>query len=127
MATSAFNEEILLSYWPLVVFALFLQVVLDGWKWLQRYWDMRLAVMNLVSQSMAAGTFFLIFSNRNVFSENILLRFEASFGTVNALNWIIEGIIFTVAAFALLDIFHGFRKAAIGKEETIKNWKIRKG
>lgn len=127
MVTPAFNQSILLSYWPLVMLVVILQVLMDLWKWTRRRWDMRIATFNLVVNALSVLAFFLIFTNPNIFVEGFLTRLEDLFGSLSSLNWIVGSIIFMVALFALIDTVQGFWKAAVWKDEPLKGWKIGKG
>lgn len=127
MVTPAFNQSILLSYWPLVVLVVILQVLMDLWKWIRRRWDMRLATFNLVVNALSVLAFFLIFTNPNIFVEGFLTRLEDLFGSVRSLNWTVGGVLFMVALFALIDTVQGFWKAAVRKEAPMKGWKAGKG
>ena len=126
MVTPAFNQSILLSFWPLVVLVGTLQVLLDLWKWTRRRWDMRLATFNLVVNALSVLAFFLIFRNPEIFAEGFLTRIEDLFGPVSSLNWIVGGIIFGVALFATIDTIQGFWKAIVWKGAPFKGWKIGK-
>jgi len=126
MVTPTFNQNILLSFWPLVILVVVLQVLMDVWKWTRRRWDMRLATFNLVVNALSVLAFFLIFRNPEIFAEGFLTRIENLFGPVSSLNWIVGGIIFAVALFAAIDTIQGFWKAAVWKSEPLKGWKIGK-
>ncbi|HSP21494.1 MAG TPA: hypothetical protein VLQ20_04105 [Planococcus sp. (in: firmicutes)] len=123
MVTPMFNQSVLMSYWPLVLLIVILQVAMDLWKWARRRWDMKLATFNLAAQTLSVLAFFLIFRNPDIFAAGFLARLENLFGSLDALNWIVGGIIFTVALFSAIDIFQGFRKAAIREEAPLKGWK----
>lgn len=123
MVTPAFNQSVLMSYWPLVLLILILQVTMDLWKWTRRRWDLKLAAFNLAAQTLSVLAFFLIFRNPDIFAAGFLTRLENLFGSLDGLNWIVGGLIFTVALFAAIDIFQGFRKAAIREEAHMKGWK----
>lgn len=123
LVTPAFNQNVLLAYWPLVLLVIVLQVCMDLWKWSRRRWDFKLAVFNLVAQTLSVLAFFLIFRNPGIFAAGFLARLENLFGSLDALNWIIGGLIFTVALFSAIDIFQGFRKAAIREEAPLKSLK----
>ena len=123
MVTPAFNQSVLMSYWPLVLFIILLQVAMNLWKWKRRRWDLKLATFNLAAQTLSVLAFFLIFRNPNIFAAGFLTGLENLFGSLDALNWVVGGLIFTVALFAAIDIFQGFRKAAIREEGHTKDWK----
>lgn len=123
LVTPAFNQSVLMSFWPLVLLVIILQVAMDLWKWTRRQWDMKLAAFNLAVQTLSVLAFFLIFRNHDVFAAGFLARLENFFGSLDALNWVLGGLIFTVALFSVIDIFQGFRKATVREEAPLKGWK----
>lgn len=123
LVTPAFNQSILMSYWPLVVLVAILDVLLDFRKWMHRSWDMRLATFNLVVNALSVLAFFLIFTNPQIFAEGFITRLEDLFGSLNSLNWIIGGIIFIVVLFSLIDTIQAFWKASIRKDASMKRTK----
>lgn len=127
MVTPAFDHSILMNFWPLVVFTVTLQVLLDVWKWTRRRWDLRLATFNFVVNALSVLVFFLIFRNPQIFAADFLNRVENLFGSLSSLNWIVGSIIFGVALFAAIDTIAGFWKASSRKETPMKGWKIGKG
>lgn len=127
MVTPAFDQAVLLSYWPLVIFTVTLQVLLDVWKWTRRHWDIRLATFNFVVNALSVLVFFLIFRNSRIFEEEFLNRVENLFGSLSSLNWIVGAIIFGVALFAAIDTIAGFWKASRRKETPMKGLRVGKG
>lgn len=123
LVTPIFDQAVLLSYWPFVLLVILLQVVMDIWKWRQRRWDKKLALLNLVAQTLSVLVFILVFRNSEVFAPEFLSRLEGIFGSLNALNWVIGGLIFTVLLFSVIDIFQGFRKARIRGGMPLNGWK----
>lgn len=124
LITPVFNQSILLSYWPLVLFVAVLQVVLDVWKWMRRRWDLKVASLNLAVNTLSVFTFFLIFRNPEIFTGSFLAWLEELFGSLNALNWVVGGFIFAVALFAVVDTIAGFWKASIRKGSSGQSWKF---
>lgn len=125
--TPAFDQSVLLSYWPLVVFVVILQVLMDLWKWMRRRWDLRLATLNLIVQTLTVLVFLLLFTNPDIFTSGFLAQLARIFGSAEALNWIVGGLVFTVALFAVIDVIQGFRKALAREYSVMKGWKIGKG
>lgn len=123
MVTPIFSQSVLLSYWPLVLLIALLQVVFGIWKWMRRRWDLKLAALNLVVQTLSVLAFFLIFMNPAIFAEDFLAWLEEVFGSLAAMNWIIGGIIFGIALFAVIDVIQGFRKAVMREESFEESWK----
>ena len=123
LLTPAFTQSVLMSFWPLVVLVVVLQVGLDFLKWTRGQWDFALATLNLVVNTLSVLAFYLIFTSSNIFAEGFLIWLEDLFGSLNSLNWIIGGIIFTVALFALIDTIQAFWKASLRKDASVKKSK----
>ncbi|MBT2570073.1 hypothetical protein [Planococcus sp. ISL-110] len=127
MITPVFNQSVLLSYWPIVLLVVILQVVMDVWKWMRRRWDIKLATLNLVVNALSAVAFLLIFRDSEIFAEGFLAWLEALFGSLSALNWVVGGIIVAVVLFAVIDTINGFWRAAIREEASEQSWKRGQG
>lgn len=125
--TPAFNQTMLLSYWPLVLLTVILQIIMDVWKWARRRWDFRMATYNLALQTLTVLVFILLFTNAEIFTEGFILQLERIFGSADALNWIVGGLLFTVALFAVIDVIQGFRKAFMKEGSSLKKWRMGKG
>ena len=123
MVTPAFNQSVLLSFWPLVLLVVILQVLMDIWKWTRRRWDLSLATFNLAVNTLSVLAFFMIFRSPDIFAEGFLERLENLFGSLSSMNWIVGGIIFGVVLFAAIDTIQGFWKAAFWKDAPSKGKK----
>ena len=123
LITPVFTQSVLLSYWPLVLLIVFLQVVLDVWKWMRRRWDLKVATLNLAVNTLSVLAFFLIFRNPEIFNEGFLAWLEDLFGSLVSLNWIVGGLVFVVALFAVIDSILGFWKASIRNDSSEQSWK----
>ncbi len=113
LVTPVFDQDVLLFYWPFVLLVILMQVVMDIWKWMQRRWDKKLATFNLVAQLVSVLVFILVFRNSEIFAPAFLTRLEGIFGSLDALNWVIGGLIFVVILFSSIDVIQGFRKATV--------------
>ena len=84
--TPALNQEILLSYLPMIFVAIVLEVGLAIYKLIERKWTKKLALYNTVLQIVVTTIFVIILMNPNLFE--IDFKVWASFN---------EGIVKTVA------------------------------
>ncbi|MFP7300058.1 HAAS signaling domain-containing protein [Neobacillus niacini] len=111
-----FNQEVLLSYWPLVVAVIGLEIALDLYKLMKGQWTKRIAALNTVMQGFSSVVFIIIISNNQLFNPAFVTYMADLFSiTGDVGNWFIWGSIFTVLLFAAIDIYQGFRKASIKK------------
>lgn len=120
LTAPAFNQEVLLSYWPLVVLAIILQIMLAAYKWREGQWTQRVAVLNAVVQAVYVGTVILIFTNPNLINQGFLDEMAAVFGGTSGLNWIIGSILLIAVIAAVSDSYQGFRRARIPSENRVE-------
>lgn len=114
--TPTFNQEVLLSYWPLVVVVIGLEIALDMYKLTTGQWTRKIAVLNTVMYGVSSIVFIVIISNNQLFNPTFVTYITDLFSiTGNFGNWFIWGVIFTFLLFASIDIYQGFRKASIKK------------
>lgn len=116
--TPFFNQEILLSYWPMVVFIASLEIISNLYKLKIRKWTFQLAVVNTIVHLLSIIVFIFIVSNPNLihhaFIPQMADAIQVSSSTValfnNRLIWISIAIIIVTN---IIDIFNSFRKAKI--------------
>lgn len=109
---STFNQEVLLSYWPLVVIVIGLEIAAAFYKLLKGQWTREIAVLNTVMHGVSSIVFIIIISNHQLFNPAFVTYMTDLFsitGDVDA--WFIWGVIVTFLLFAAIDIYQGFRKA----------------
>ncbi|RXY99936.1 HAAS signaling domain-containing protein [Fictibacillus sp. S7] len=110
LTTPVFNEHVLHSYWPLVVIAILLELLLAISKFRIGKWTMRLAFFNLSTQFIAFVILIIIFTNNQIFATAFMdLLSIVSAGQKELIGAVI--IIFGISA--AIDVFSGFRKARI--------------
>lgn len=112
-AAPTFNQDVLLSYWPLVLLMVVLEIALAVYKWREGQWTKRLAAFNAIVQAASTGIIILIFTNSRLINEAFMDEMTAIFGGASSLNWIVGSIIGAVVVFAAIDAYQGFRKAMI--------------
>lgn len=112
------NQDVLISYWPLVILVLGLEIAIDMYKLITGQWTRKIAVLNTVMQVVSSIVFIIIISNDQLFNP----KFVAYTGDLFSLtgdfdNWFSYGAIVIFLLFAAIDIYQGFRKA------NLKNFK----
>ncbi|WP_299092896.1 hypothetical protein [uncultured Metabacillus sp.] len=115
LVAPAFNQEVLLQYWPIVVILIGLEIALSIYKLVKGQWTRKMAICNTVLQLIGTVVFIIILLNTNILSHDFIMYMTDLFTiTSNELKaWIIGGGIFLFAVSAAINVFDGFRKAGI--------------
>lgn len=113
--TPAFNQDVLLRYWPIVVIMIGLEIALSLYKLIKGQWTKRMAICNTVLQLIGTIVFIVVLLNPNVISKDFITYMTDLFTiTSNQFKtWIVGGGIFIFMLAAIINIFDGFRKAKI--------------
>ncbi|KKI93172.1 membrane protein [Bacillus sp. SA1-12] len=115
LVAPAFNQEVLLQYWPIVVIVIGLEIALAIYKLIKGQWTRKMAISNTVLQLLGTVVFIIILLNTNILSHDFITYMTDLFTiTSNELKaWIIGGGIFLFMISAVINVFDGFRKASI--------------
>jgi hypothetical protein len=114
--TPTFNQDVLLSYWPLVIIVIGLEVSVASYKLLKGQWTRKIAALNTVMHGVSSIVFIIIISNHQLFNPAFISYMNELFSVKGAIGtWIFWGAIVTFLLFAAIDIYQGFRKASIKK------------
>lgn len=112
--TPTFNQEVLLSYWPLVVTVIGLEIAVAAYKLLKGQWTSKIAILNTVMHGVSSIVFIIIISNKQLFNSTFVTYITDLFSlTGDVANWFSWGAIVTFLLFAAIDIYQGFRKASL--------------
>lgn len=113
--TPALNQEVLLSYWPIVVAVIGLEIALAVTKLIKGQWTYKLAVLNTIYEVISTVVLIIIMLNPNLFQPEFISYMTDIFSITagHFTNWFIGGVIFTFVIFGGIAIFDGFRKARI--------------
>lgn len=107
-----FNQEVLQSYWFIVIVALTIEIAFAFYKLIVRQWTSKLAIMNTVRNIVSTIVFIVIFSNDQLLNEDFYMYLEnllhLSFELKNPV--IIISIILWLFL-SILDVMQGFRKS----------------
>lgn len=120
MIMPIFNEEILLSYWTIVVVLIILEVIRTIYKAIARQWTYKLAISNAVVHFISFIVLIIIESNVNLFNPELVPYManliDRPIETIDtAILWITWTIIISVIVTGLIDIYTGFRKVLMNK------------
>lgn len=115
MTTPAFNQEVLMSFWPLVVLIISAEIALAIYKVIKKQWTNKLALFSTIYQIASVVIFIAILTHSNLFSLEFLNQISETFSTTpeffrNSLVW---GLITIFVFFAGWEIFDVYRKTKI--------------
>lgn len=113
-----FNQETLLSYWPIIIFLISLEIVFCLYKLKVRKWTIPLAIINTFVHLLSTIVFIVIISNPNLIHDAFIPQMADAIQThtstvatfIDRIIWISIAIIIVTN---IIDIFSSFRKAKI--------------
>lgn len=111
--TPVFNQGVLVSYWPLIILVVVLEITLAIYQWRAVQWTNKLALFNTFVQLTSVLVFVLVFTNSNLINQAFRQSVEDLFGSLSALNWLIVSIVVVVIISSAVDVIQGIRKARI--------------
>lgn len=113
--TPSFNQEVLLSYWPVILVVAGLEIALALYKLIKGQWEKKIVIFNTVIQLFETIVFIIIISNPNLIQQEFLTYMTNIFPmTAEEIKVTGDGwIIFIFVVFAVLNIIEGFRKSRI--------------
>lgn len=111
----AFNQEVLLQYWPFVIGVIGLQIILVIYMLIKRQWTKRVSISNAAVEISGIIFFVALLVNPNVLNEGFLTYMAGLFSiSPSQFNmWLVGGGISLYIVAALYNIYEGFRKARI--------------
>ncbi|MEK5180556.1 MULTISPECIES: HAAS signaling domain-containing protein [Paenibacillus] len=111
----AFNQHVLLDYWPIILIVIGLEVALTIYKLIKRQWTRELALCNTVLELIVLIVFAVILINPNVFNQEFI-NYMSNLLTTTANQFetgLVGGGIAVLILVAVLNIYEGFRKARL--------------
>ena len=116
--TPVFNQETLLSYWPIIVFLIVLEILLNLYKLKTRKWTIRLAGLNAIVHLLSTIAFIIIVSNPNLIHEAFIPHMADTMQITSStvatfMDRIVWVSIIIIIVTNVIDIFNSFRKAKI--------------
>lgn len=115
MVMPAFNQEILLSFWPFVVMLIGVEIALTIYKLIKKQWSYKLATFFTVHQALSLVILVIILTHANLFTSEFLHKMSEIFTTspTKIENSIIWGTIMIYVVFASWGIFDVYKRARI--------------
>ena len=113
--TPVFNQEVLISYWPLVLISIGMEMILALYKFIKGQWTNNMAIFNTIYEVVATIILIVIFSNPNLFHQKFIPYMTDLFTITGEqlVNWLVGGTISLFVVFAVINVVDGFRKARI--------------
>ncbi|MGE7675249.1 HAAS signaling domain-containing protein [Lysinibacillus sp. NPDC094403] len=113
-----FNQEVLLSFAPIILFCIALSVALTLWKLKTGQWTMLIAVANALLQCTGTIVFILLAIHHDFIHSPAVPYIAAITETTSAkILFAIDRILFVSIAIAIIanafDIYNGFKKARV--------------
>lgn len=111
LVTPLFNQSQLISFWPLVILVIILELGMVAYKWKLGQWTMKLALANAGVHLASLIVFIVVFSNVTVFNPAFFEYFQELFGFTHQLNLVFWVAVLIFLLSALSDIYQGVKKA----------------
>ncbi|MFC3886473.1 hypothetical protein ACFOU2_24460 [Bacillus songklensis] len=111
----ALNQEVLLTFWPIVLVVIALDITLALYKLTKGQWTKKMAIFNTAIELSATIVFIVILSNPNLLHQEFVTYMSELFTTTAKQfeTWIISGVMVIFIIYAVINIGDGFRKARI--------------
>ncbi|MEK3808096.1 hypothetical protein MHB63_16380 [Bacillus sp. FSL H8-0547] len=111
----AFNQEILLQYWPIVLVIIALEIALSLYKLIKGQWTKRMAIFTAALELIGTVVFLVILSNPKVMTQEFITYMSNLFNTtaVQFQTWLVGSAIIIYILSAAFNVLNGFRKARI--------------
>jgi hypothetical protein len=109
--TPFFDGDVLIGYWPLVVFLIGLELLLLLRKWKAGVWTRKLAIVNAVYQFIPVLAFMFVFRNVEVLNTGFIDRVQELFDASFNFQWLYLTISVGLLVTAVINSYDGFKKA----------------
>lgn len=111
--TPTFNQDVLFSYWPLVVFLIGLEVASAIYKWIAAQWTRKVAWLNAAFHLVSSVIFIILISDSQLFTTAFVSYMTDLFALTDDAKKGIYGLAVSVfVIFAVIDAYRGFHKAS---------------
>ncbi|MCG7344978.1 hypothetical protein MHZ92_12600 [Sporosarcina sp. ACRSL] len=118
MVMPIFNQSTLLSYWPLVLPVVAMELGLWVYKWKERQWTMKLMTLNAVIKTFSLLAIIVIATNPTLINDDLIPYLanllEISLSSVNNIEkWAVWSVVITIIVTTAIEIYDSYRKAKI--------------
>lgn len=116
MVMPAFNQEVLMSYWPLIVLLALFEIGVGLYKWIERQWTMKLVTINAVRNVFSSIVLLVMVTNPALIHDAVIpymaSLLEISNSSVhNFLEWAVWTVFVVVIVTTVLETYDSYRKA----------------
>ncbi|WP_010283187.1 HAAS signaling domain-containing protein [Bacillus timonensis] len=114
--TPALNQEILLQFWPFVLFVIGIEIALSLYKLIKGQWTKAMAICNMAVEVIGTAVFIVIFSQPKIMNLEFITYMTEDLFTMNPDTFKIRIIAIVIIIFiisAATNVADGFRKARI--------------
>ncbi len=113
-----FNQEVLLSYWLVIILFIGTEFALAIYKWISRQWTYTLAFIHSVYNLLFIMLSIAMLTNSDLISakfiDYMIKLLNGTHGAADTfIDWIIGSTIATIIITVAISVFDGFRKARI--------------
>ena len=113
-----FNQSILMSYLPIFLPLVVLDIGLWLYKWKERQWTMKLVTLNAVIKIFTMIVLIVIATNPALINEALIPYManllEISLSSVkNIVKWAVWSVVITIIVTTAIEIYDSYRKAKI--------------
>ncbi|MGN7388594.1 HAAS signaling domain-containing protein [Sporosarcina sp. SAFN-015] len=116
MVMRALNQDVLMSYLPIVLPFALLEIGLALFKWKERQWTMRLVTVNAVLKVFSVVVLTIIATNPTLLNEAMIpylaTELNINMSSVNNfIDWAVWTVITVIIVTAVIEIYDSYRKA----------------
>lgn len=113
-----FHQDVLLSYWPLIVITFLLEIGLAVCKWNTKIWTVKIVSINAIIRLFGLVVFIIIASNTSLLNGTVIPYmsdiFDSAVSSVEYfMKWTWWIIVASVVVTTLIEIYDSFRKSKI--------------
>ncbi|MCA1061078.1 hypothetical protein LCL96_19345 [Rossellomorea aquimaris] len=109
--TPIFEQDVLIGYWPLVVFLIAMELLLLFKKWKEGVWTWSLAIVNAGFQLIPVAAFMFMFRNMDLLNPEFPERIQTLFNDSFNFQWLYLTISVALLVSAVINSYDGFKKA----------------
>ncbi|WP_153465371.1 HAAS signaling domain-containing protein [Sediminibacillus terrae] len=121
MVTPAFNQEVLLSFWPIVLLLLGAEIALAIYKLIKRKWSRNMAAFFMIYKIVSVASFVVILMQSKLFAAEFLMTLSAWFDAAPAImkDYMVWGTLTLMVVFGAIAIYEAFKKANMNNKSVL--------
>ncbi|SDK46500.1 HAAS signaling domain-containing protein [Sediminibacillus albus] len=121
MVTPAFNQEVLLSFWPIVLLLLGAEIALAIYKLVKRKWSTNMAAFFMIYKIVSVATFIVILTQPKLFAAEFLTLISGWFDVAPSIvkGYMVWGTSTLMVVFGGISIYESFKKANMNNRSML--------